>query len=216
MPNRRAILKALGRLFLWGCAALGSASAFGVSALAKIKKRIVPRNEDPDRLRNANPRHLDTQNLEVMPLEALESVGDKESPYTISNWQLRVGGAVAHPQDLDYEQILAMPAIERDVLLICPGIFAFHGRWKGASLEQIIDRAAPLPNATALIVHGYSRSGQRKERFTLETLVHENIFLAYHVNGRPLAAKHGFPLRVVAPGHWGEQWMKFVNRIEVV
>jgi DMSO/TMAO reductase YedYZ molybdopterin-dependent catalytic subunit len=69
---------------------------------------------------------------------------------------------------------------------------------------------------TALIVYGYSRSSRRKERFALEALTQKNIFLAYHVNGRKLAVKHGFPLRVVAPDRWGEQWLKYVNRIEVV
>jgi DMSO/TMAO reductase YedYZ molybdopterin-dependent catalytic subunit len=39
--------------------------------------------------------------------------------------------------------------------------------------------------------------------------------LATRVGGAPLAARHGFPLRLVAPGRRGFWWVKWVERIEL-
>jgi DMSO/TMAO reductase YedYZ molybdopterin-dependent catalytic subunit len=41
------------------------------------------------------------------------------------------------------------------------------------------------------------------------------VFLAYEVNGKALPQKHGFPLRIVAEGHFGFTWVKYVHKITV-
>ncbi len=40
--------------------------------------------------------------------------------------------------------------------------------------------------------------------------------LAYGVNGRILPKKHGFPLRIVAEGYYGYNWVKYAYRVNVV
>jgi sulfoxide reductase catalytic subunit YedY len=39
------------------------------------------------------------------------------------------------------------------------------------------------------------------------------VFLAYQVNGQALPKKHGFPLRVVAEGYYGGDWVKYVYKV---
>ena len=41
------------------------------------------------------------------------------------------------------------------------------------------------------------------------------LLLATHVGGEPLAHGHGAPVRLVAPGRRGFQWVKWVVRVEV-
>ena len=55
--------------------------------------------------------------------------------HTVNLKQLRlqVVGVVQNPLELTYKQLLEPPAIERNVLLICPKIFTNHGRCKGIS-----------------------------------------------------------------------------------
>jgi DMSO/TMAO reductase YedYZ molybdopterin-dependent catalytic subunit len=42
-----------------------------------------------------------------------------------------------------------------------------------------------------------------------------SILLAYEVNGEPLPAAHGFPLRLLVPGGYGVASVKWLERIEV-
>src|SRR5205085_5441701 len=43
----------------------------------------------------------------------------------------------------------------------------------------------------------------------------ENL-LAFRMNGQPLAAEHGFPLRLILPGWYGMAQVKWLTRIEVI
>ena len=40
--------------------------------------------------------------------------------------------------------------------------------------------------------------------------------LAYEMNGEPLPAEHGFPLRAVVPGWYGMDSVKWLTRIEIL
>ncbi len=40
--------------------------------------------------------------------------------------------------------------------------------------------------------------------------------LATHIDEDPLSYEHGFPLRLVAPGRRGFEWVKWITRIEVL
>jgi DMSO/TMAO reductase YedYZ molybdopterin-dependent catalytic subunit len=57
-----------------------------------------------------------------------------------------------------------------------------------------------------------SISGYRR-RFGLDDAT--NFILATDVAGRPLAHGHGFPLRLVAPGFRGVNWIKWVEQLQV-
>ena len=46
-------------------------------------------------------------------------------------------------------------------------------------------------------------------------ILSNNVFLAYQVNGEPLPRRHGFPLRTVAEGYYGYDWVKYVYKITV-
>ena len=56
-------------------------------------------------------------------------------------------------------------------------------------------------------VTGYGR------RFPLDEA--GDLLLATRVEGETLSAGHGFPLRLVAPGRRGYDWVKWVAELEV-
>ena len=49
----------------------------------------------------------------------------------------------------------------------------------------------------------------------LAKAIHPDTLLAFEMNGQPLTPSHGFPLRVVAPGWAGDNWVKWLTSIEV-
>jgi DMSO/TMAO reductase YedYZ molybdopterin-dependent catalytic subunit len=63
-------------------------------------------------------------------------------------------------------------------------------------------------NAEYLSPHGRSM-------YLQDALVPENL-LAFSMNGHPLTAEHGFPLRLIVPGWYGMAQVKWLSRIEVI
>jgi sulfoxide reductase catalytic subunit YedY len=203
------------RLCFW----LGTATGLGFFSAsklwAKIRKHILPKNTDLSTLRDKNPEYLDTRHLEIMPLEAFQTMGDKDAPFEAETWRLEVTGAVQESLALTYAEVLALTSTERKVLLVCPGVFVNHGKWKGIAIKKLMDQAQPSQNVSKVHIYGRSPGfGDRKETFSFDDVSSGLVFLAYAVNGQTLPRKHGFPLRVVAEGHWGSTWVKYVYKLE--
>ena len=185
------------------------------SVLAEAEKIILPKGTKRESLVTKNPADLDTRNLEITPLQDFGTMGLEDYKVDIKQWRLHLNGHVKTPLDLSYEQTLALPWIEKEVLLICPGVFANFGRWKGISIKNLIEMAGLRKGATHVTIRGPKSTYEKVERFPIADIFSEKVFLAYQVNGKVLPQKHGFPLRVVAEGHYGYEWVKYVDQITV-
>jgi DMSO/TMAO reductase YedYZ molybdopterin-dependent catalytic subunit len=49
----------------------------------------------------------------------------------------------------------------------------------------------------------------------METAMDPEVYLVYEMNGKPLPAAHGFPLRVLLPGKYGMKQPRWLHEIEV-
>jgi hypothetical protein len=125
-------------------------------------------------------------------------------------WRLRIRGAVGRETALFYEEILPLGGAVRQATLDCTGGWYTVQRWSGVPVAALLERAGLEDGARSLLFRsatGYSR------RFPLERA--DDLLLATHVGDEELSAGHGFPLRLVAPGHRGYGWVKWVSEIEV-
>jgi DMSO/TMAO reductase YedYZ molybdopterin-dependent catalytic subunit len=216
MKRRRQFIKN-GFGFLVGLSVFLSPAAFWVrKAFAKIKKIILPKGTRPETLQNRNPADLDTRNLELTPIEKFGTMGTTNHPVDLKTWQLDVSGHLQRPLQLTYPQIRQLPAIERNVLLICPGVFSYNARWQGVSVATILEMAKVRTGATHVSFSGPVGNYEKMERFPIEDILSNKVFLAYRVNGEDLPEKHGFPLRVVAEGYYGSDWVKYVYKVAVI
>jgi sulfoxide reductase catalytic subunit YedY len=181
---------------------------------AKAKRIIVPKDTTMGSLINENPANLDTRNLEVIPLKEFETMGVTDHKVNIAEWRLEVTGKVKKPLHLTYKQITGLPAIEREILLICPGFFSNHGRWKGVSIMELLNLAQAEEGITHITLRGPDSGYEKADRFPLKDIASHKVFLAYEVNGQTLPQKHGFPLRAVAEDYYGSNWTKYVYTVE--
>lgn len=149
-------------------------------------------------------------------MEEFDTMGQTDYSISAENWKLTVDGAVEQPTTFTYDEVLAMPVVERSVLLICPGFFAYHGRWKGVSVNGLLAAAGIRPEAKAVVFRGPKHPRERRARYDLEEIRTDQVFLAYAVNGKTLPQRHGFPLRLVAEDHYGGKWIKYVDRISLI
>jgi len=213
MNNRRQFIKMMMG-FVSGMGLLFSPLAQGVRvAFAKAKKMILPKETQMNTLIGKNPADLDTSNLDVTPLEKFQTMGLTDHQANMDTWRLEVSGHVQRPLRLTYDQIVQMPAIQKNVLLICPGFFAYHARWKGVSVAKLLEMADVGPGITHVTFKGPDGTYAKTERFPIEEILSNKVFLAYNVNDRVLPKKHGFPLRFVANGHYGGEWVKYVYKV---
>ena len=79
--------------------------------------------------------------------------------------------------------------------------------------KKLLEIARVGPDVTHVSVSGPSGRYEKSERFPLEDILSDKVFLAYRVNGQTLPKKHGFPLRLVAEGYYGGDWVKYVSKV---
>jgi DMSO/TMAO reductase YedYZ molybdopterin-dependent catalytic subunit len=54
------------------------------------------------------------------------------------------------------------------------------------------------------------------ETFRIEKAMEPTTLVAYEMNGEPLPRRHGYPLRMIVPGLYGEKNPKWLTRIELL
>ena len=211
MRTRRTFTKLLFASALGG----GILACPFVSAIQRVwaaSRKVLTKGTKTESLIHENPAALDTTNLEITPLERFGTMGPTDRVVDLATWRLEISGLVKRSLSLTHSQLMALPAIEREVLLICPGFFANHGRWKGISIKGLLEQAEFDRAASRVVIE---TRGQKAARFPMADILAEKVFLAYQVNGTELPRKHGFPIRVVAEDHYGSEWVKFVDKISV-
>jgi sulfoxide reductase catalytic subunit YedY len=184
----------------------------GLGRVWAAARKVLGKETRRESLIHENPAALDTRDLPVTPLEQFQTMGTTDHAVNLDVWRLEVSGQVRRPLSLTYATLTALPAVERDVLLICPGVFANHGRWRGVSIKGLLEQAEIERGASTVTIQ--SRTGS-EARLPMADILSDKAFLAYEVNGQTLPRKHGFPLRLVAEDHYGSEWVKYVDSISV-
>jgi sulfite oxidase len=153
-----------------------------------------------------------------------------------AHWQLRVEGEVAQPLTLSLADLREFPRAELVSVLECAGNGrAFYrptvaglqwengsvgnARWTGVRLVDVLKKAGYQGAAREVLFNGVDVPIGTMPDFIraipLAKAIHPDTLLAFEMNGQPLTASHGFPLRVVAPGWAGDNWVKWLTNIEV-
>ena len=125
-------------------------------------------------------------------------------------WSLRVHGLVARDLELSLRDLQANPTVTTRAILDCTGGWFTEQDWQGVPLTAILAGAQPEDAARSILVT--SATGYRR-RFPLSEA--GTLLLGVHASGAALSPGHGAPVRLIAPGHRGFNWVKWVTEIEV-
>jgi len=162
-----------------------------------------------------------------------------------ANWQLRIFGAgLRHgPVEFDYQQLRRLPSETVTATVECAGNGRSYfttqqgqtvsgtawrlggvgvARWRGVRLSTVLRRAGLARTAVDVLPAGLDPNyvtggvdlGPVRRPLPVRKALRD-VLLAYEMNGEPLPADHGHPVRLVVPGWIGISSIKWLGSIEV-
>ena len=135
----------------------------------------------------------------------------------IDLWHLEIGGLVKNAATWRFQDLIGFKPTTQETTLMCisngldAGLMS-NAIWKGVPLRDLLDQAGVLSGAARVRLHSVDNY---TDTIPLEKAMEPTTLLAYEMNGVPLPHRHGYPLRVIVPGYFGEKNVKWLTRIEV-
>jgi len=135
----------------------------------------------------------------------------------IDVWHLEIGGLVQNPATWRFQDLVGFEPTTQETTLMCisnsldAGLIS-NAAWKGLPLRDLLDQAGVLSSAARVRLQGVDNY---TDTIPLEKAMEPTTLLAYEMNGVPLPDRHGYPLRVIVPGYFGEKNVKWLTRIKV-
>lgn len=158
-------------------------------------------------------------------------------------WRLEVGGLVNNPRSFSLEELgRTFPRKQLTATLVCAGLRreeflslgplpgelpwgpepAGTGQWTGIALSDVLTAVGVARGARHIEFTGLDQVERQGHRFgfggsiELAKALSGEVVLASELNGAPLPAEHGFPLRAVVPGWIGARSVKWLRRITLM
>lgn len=136
----------------------------------------------------------------------------------IALWRLEVTGLLNSTGSFTYDEVQKLPSTSRAITLECiaNGIgdhLISTVVWQGVTLRTLLDHFGGT-QANATHVAFYSVDGYNMS-LPLQEVLAADALLAWRMNGAELPLKHGYPMRVLIPGRYGEENPKWLTRVEL-
>lgn len=173
------------------------------------------------------------------------AVPQRAIDYNMSGWQLLVDGEVKRAHNFTMDDLRKFPVHSRQYVLECAGNgrhgyrpaflkeggpasgnqwtigAAGNANFTGVLLKDVLQSLGLTADARYIAWYGedHDCSGSPdvliSRGFDIAKALDDGTMLVWEMNGKPLHAFHGFPLRVFAPGYPGAAQGKWLRRIWV-
>jgi DMSO/TMAO reductase YedYZ molybdopterin-dependent catalytic subunit len=146
-------------------------------------------------------------------------------------WMLTIDGLVERQSRLTLADLRSLPFRHVTSFMECvgnpadpdkPTRIVSKATWGGVSLGELLRRAGPTDKAAYVWFRGEDAgefAGIQHEAYIrnipLDKAWDEDVVVAYEMNGEPLPAEHGFPLRVLVAGWYGTNSVKWLSQISL-
>jgi sulfite oxidase len=153
------------------------------------------------------------------------------------DWSIRIDGLVQRPRTVTLADLAKMDQVKRVSVMQCAG----NGRsyyaakekvaggqwmnggmgnveWEGVPLRQFLEdqKLSPAAGAHWLTAEGWDQpatpvGSDFAKSYELADPGLDNAIIALKMNGEPIPAVHGGPVRLIIPGFYGNMNVKFLN-----
>jgi DMSO/TMAO reductase YedYZ molybdopterin-dependent catalytic subunit len=239
--SRRAMIR--GGAALAGMAALGMPEWL-LPALAQSEEVVpwtdIPANFNPSPATGF--RTLDTRTIQRSTFLTANEDFFAVQHYPVpavdpAAYRLRVSGLVNRPMELTLDELKRRPRLEQIACFECSGnnparlnVLTGNARWVGTSLNALLRDAGLKATAREVVFFGVDKSteeishgGARLESYeqhfgrslAVQDATQPEVMIVWEMNGEPLPAKNGGPVRLLVPGWYGIANVKWMDRIHV-
>jgi len=147
-------------------------------------------------------------------------------------WQVRIDGRVKRPLTLSLDELQSLPNRTDEVWLECAGNSRRRfdppgegNQWDeqavsnavftGVSLSAVLDRVGLEDDALEVLATGGDSTAFQRS-LPLDMARRPEVVLAWQMNGEPIPAPNGGPVRLVVPGWAGIASVKWPVQLEIV
>jgi DMSO/TMAO reductase YedYZ molybdopterin-dependent catalytic subunit len=175
-----------------------------VGFFERNRQALVDRGVDPARL---PPGQYTTDRFPVLHVGDVPSYADD-----LSDWDLRIFGAVQEPYVLGWSDLLALPAIEVTQDIHCVTKWTMLDTvWKGVQVRDLLVLSGIQPGAAHLIDHA---EGGYTTNVALAEVIDSGL-VAYEFGGHALDPAQGYPVLMVIPHLYFWKSAKLLRGLEV-
>jgi DMSO/TMAO reductase YedYZ molybdopterin-dependent catalytic subunit len=193
--------------------------------------RVAPKplTVSPRRIRHFFPHCLTDRQT---PLGATFEISAMGVPtIDVSNWKLDITGLVDVPMTLTLDDLKRLPKRSLEAVHVCagnpakptvPARRAANVKWGGVDLGELFTRLGIQDGATHAWSYGLDHGrfrGFEQEHYVKDMPISRvqqgDVLIAYELNDAPLAPTNGFPARLVIPGFYGTNSVKWLCRLEL-
>jgi DMSO/TMAO reductase YedYZ molybdopterin-dependent catalytic subunit len=132
----------------------------------------------------------------------------------LDRWRLRVDGLVTHPVEWTWDELHSLPSSTYAGDIHCVTAWSkFDVTFSGVSVDDLLDAAAPLPEAAYVLAHsttGYTTN------LRLDDVRDAKAWVVWEVDGKPLPQQHGGPARLLVPHLYFWKSAKWISRLELL
>lgn len=157
----------------------------------------------------------------------------------MKDWIVRIDGLVQRPREVKIADIMSMDTVQRVSVMQCAGngrsFYAAKQKvgggqwmnggmgnveWEGVPLRHFLDemKVLPAPTALWLTAEGWDQPATPEgsdfaKSYHIDDKALDNAILALKMNGEPIPAVHGGPVRLIIPGFYGNMNVKFLTSL---
>lgn len=145
-----------------------------------------------------------------------------------AGWSLAIDGLVRNPRRLTFDDIVRRPSVEIASVHECcgspmkpeiPTRRVCNVVWRGVRLADLLSECEPETAARYVWSSGADYGvfeGDECDAFVKDLPIERvaaDVLVAYEMNGAPLRPENGYPVRMVVPGFYGTNSVKWLNRL---
>ena len=150
-----------------------------------------------------------------------------------ADWRLKVTGLVSRGLEIRFEDLASFPPHSVTAFHKCAGNPMKPAEptpdrvgnvvWRGVRLRDVLQRCGFEAGAGYVWADGADSgsfegvaAAKYQKDLSLAKALQDDVLLAFEMNGQPLSAYRGGPVRLVVPGWYGTNSVKWLNALHVV